>query len=653
MANAQQLPLAVRRALENHFYDTYPDPGSGGTISIGEVGIGICRVTTAGAESRALPAASGYPIGQRLVVILETDGGDLTITGAEDGSVSLDDAGDFAEFIVTQGVSGSTVTRYWRTTLSTTDLGNSVSADSAFGTDDVLVASDGTARKAKATTIDKDDVVTEAAAASGANQVVVSAGATKVVKDSGVAYTNIPTMAANGTSGNLISSAGADKTLQDASVVAANVVTEAAAASGADQIVTSAGASKIVKDSTVAITDVPTMAANGTSGNLISSAGADKTLQDASVVAANVVTASSAAAGADYVIASAAASKAVKDSTIATGDLATMAAAGTSGNLVSSAGANKALQDASIAAADLVTASAAAAGADYVIASAAASKAVKDSTIATGDLVTMAAAGTSGNLVSSAGANKALQDASVAVSDVPTMAAAGTSGNLVSSAGNDKTLQDASVAVANVPTMAAAATGADYVITSAAADKTLQDSTIATQAASSFDVDATEWRIHDAIDTGLTDGGAAVDDLGIVDAGFTVGEVAVRGVTGAGLTDTSYARVRVPLPADYVAGENVTVTFYVTENDGAATSSTIDLEATCANDRTADICATGAQSIAGAASTAYAFTITGTTIVASDILDLRMAIANNDGGGGGNGTSHDIERTKVTFTRQI
>lgn len=426
MANAQQLPLAVRRALENHFYDTYPDPGSGGTISIGEVGIGICRVTTAGAESRALPAASGYPIGQRLVVILETDGGDLTITGAEDGSVSLDDAGDFAEFIVTQGVSGSTVTRYWRTTLSTTDLGNSVSADSAFGTDDVLVASDGTARKAKATTIDKDDVVTEAAAASGANQVVVSAGATKVVKDSGVAYTNIPTMAANGTSGNLVSSAG-----------------------------------------------------------------------------------------------------------------------------------------------------------------------------------------------------------------------------------NDKTLQDASVAVANVPTMAAAATGADYVITSAAADKTLQDSTIATQAASSFDVDATEWRIHDAIDTGLTDGGAAVDDLGIVDAGFTVGEVAVRGVTGAGLTDTSYARVRVPLPADYVAGENVTVTFYVTENDGAATSSTIDLEATCANDRTADICATGAQSIAGAASTAYAFTITGTTIVASDILDLRMAIANNDGGGGGNGTSHDIERTKVTFTRQI
>lgn len=97
---AHQLPLHADRALRNGFYSVV-DPGASGTISWHNKGLAICQVVTATAESRALPAASGFAVGTHLLVMLKTDGGDLQITGATSGTVTLDDAGELVEFVVT------------------------------------------------------------------------------------------------------------------------------------------------------------------------------------------------------------------------------------------------------------------------------------------------------------------------------------------------------------------------------------------------------------------------------------------------------------------------------------------------------------------------------------------------------------------------
>jgi len=90
------------------FFDV-KDPGASGTISWVLSDYVICQVVTAAAESRALEAATSYAVGTKCVVIFKTDGGDLTITGA-DVSVVLQNAGDIVEFVVT--TSGST--HAWR-----------------------------------------------------------------------------------------------------------------------------------------------------------------------------------------------------------------------------------------------------------------------------------------------------------------------------------------------------------------------------------------------------------------------------------------------------------------------------------------------------------------------------------------------------------
>ena len=78
------------------------DPGNGGTITIDKDG-GVCSVVTAAAETRTLksPTKAGI-IGN---IVLDDDGGTLTVTvtggfnSADDTTIVLDDAGDFARFL--------------------------------------------------------------------------------------------------------------------------------------------------------------------------------------------------------------------------------------------------------------------------------------------------------------------------------------------------------------------------------------------------------------------------------------------------------------------------------------------------------------------------------------------------------------------------
>ena len=108
MATAKTLPLAQDKALRTGFYRC-DDPGASGTIPFLLKGFGICEVVTAAAESRALPTPGGFVTGHRVMVTLKTDGGDLTITGA-DQSVILRDAGDAVEFVIVD----NNGTKVWR-----------------------------------------------------------------------------------------------------------------------------------------------------------------------------------------------------------------------------------------------------------------------------------------------------------------------------------------------------------------------------------------------------------------------------------------------------------------------------------------------------------------------------------------------------------
>ncbi len=104
MASANTLPLAGLRVLESGFR-TIKDPGAGNTITSPSIDHFIVEVVTLTAEARTLPAAGGYPVGVKALIILVTDGGDLTINGADRIPI-LADADDPVEFTVTR--SGST-----------------------------------------------------------------------------------------------------------------------------------------------------------------------------------------------------------------------------------------------------------------------------------------------------------------------------------------------------------------------------------------------------------------------------------------------------------------------------------------------------------------------------------------------------------------
>jgi hypothetical protein len=123
------------------------DPGSGGTITINNKGMAICLVTTAGAESRILNAASELPINQRILVILVTAGGALTID-SDDSDVILSSAGDVAEFVV----SFNGTSKVWKTVQSSTGVANAVTRATAAAGAGLIPVSSGANRAIGAAT---------------------------------------------------------------------------------------------------------------------------------------------------------------------------------------------------------------------------------------------------------------------------------------------------------------------------------------------------------------------------------------------------------------------------------------------------------------------------------------------------------------------
>lgn len=148
-----------------------------------------------------------------------------------------------------------------------------------------------------------------------------------------------------------------------------------------------------------------------------------------------------------------------------------------------------------------------------------------------------------------------------------------------------------------------------------------------------YSLNLADFRVHDAFQNALP-GTAASDDLALV--GGTLGTahpmVKTSDLASAGAT-TQYARILCQLPPEYVDGESVEFRIHAAMATVADTAATVDIECYGIDKDgtvTSDICATAAQSINSATFTDYDFTITATSLVKGDMLDVRMAIAVND-----------------------
>ena len=149
-----------------------------------------------------------------------------------------------------------------------------------------------------------------------------------------------------------------------------------------------------------------------------------------------------------------------------------------------------------------------------------------------------------------------------------------------------------------------------------------------------FPVNMMDLRVWDAIQANLP-GTAATDDLSLV--GITFGSTAPRVTAGdckaLGAT-TRYARFMVRLPECYEAGETVTISLSAgMATTVASVSCTVDIEAyeiDKIGGISADLCTTAATTINSLTFGAKAFAITPTSLVAGDVLDIRLTIAVND-----------------------
>lgn len=144
---------------------------------------------------------------------------------------------------------------------------------------------------------------------------------------------------------------------------------------------------------------------------------------------------------------------------------------------------------------------------------------------------------------------------------------------------------------------------------------------------------AKDFRVHDAIQTALPTT-AADDDLALIAGTFGTDTPTIQGVDFGGTSTTAYARIQVPIPADYQPGGRLTLR----ANAGmltsvADTSCTLDAQVYAA-DRSgaasADLCATAAQSMNSLTKADLDFTITATGRQAGDVLDIRLTVAGTD-----------------------
>tara|TARA_Y100000310_G_scaffold342361_1_gene445311 strand:- start:1154 stop:1828 length:675 start_codon:yes stop_codon:yes gene_type:complete len=153
-----------------------------------------------------------------------------------------------------------------------------------------------------------------------------------------------------------------------------------------------------------------------------------------------------------------------------------------------------------------------------------------------------------------------------------------------------------------------------------------------------FVIPLTAFRVFDALQTNLP-GTAAADDLGLIGGTFGTNSPTLQtsDLKAAGATNMR-ARCLVALPAEYDDGETVQIRVHggmkTTVSD---TTATVDIECYESDKEegiSADLCTTAAQDINSLTAGDDDFTITPTSLVSGDVLDIRVTVAINDGATG-------------------
>lgn len=124
--------------------------------------------------------------------------------------------------------------------------------------------------------------------------------------------------------------------------------------------------------------------------------------------------------------------------------------------------------------------------------------------------------------------------------------------------------------------------------------------------------------------------------FGLTMGTFGTNSPKIAGEAASGASKTNKMRRTFALPAEYVAGESVTLRVRCKETVGAATVSTTIDASVYKSDKEAgigsDLCATNAQDV----TTSFAnkdFDITPTGLVPGDLLDIEINVVTNDTGG--------------------
>lgn len=147
-------------------------------------------------------------------------------------------------------------------------------------------------------------------------------------------------------------------------------------------------------------------------------------------------------------------------------------------------------------------------------------------------------------------------------------------------------------------------------------------------------MDPALFRIFDAVKDALPDS-PGTDDMGLADAAASAAVTTT--VSGGGTaTATQKCLVRITLPRDYKAGGTLTLRLRAKLGGALQVSATIDAEAKVYSDGAlgSDLVSTAAQALATNDTYAnYDFTITPTSRVAGDILQVIVTIALDDTGG--------------------
>lgn len=156
------------------------------------------------------------------------------------------------------------------------------------------------------------------------------------------------------------------------------------------------------------------------------------------------------------------------------------------------------------------------------------------------------------------------------------------------------------------------------------------------------------WRIWDAQQTNITT--ATSDDLGLVSGTLGSADPILQTGDGKATTLTQYARTQFVLPAEYVAGETITLRINAGMNTTVSdTTGQIDASVYLEGGGS-DIVTTAAQSCNSLTPANYDFTVTPTGVVPGSILDIRVKCYIVDGA---TGTAVKMEINKVSLLLDI